>query len=97
MPRYVVHLCGSGIDIPGDDFGDSSARIRGFYVNRVVAADSDESAGATAINQVRTEWASGRFARFGTDPSLSIESARKLGLWDALWARDGGYSFHQEA
>jgi hypothetical protein len=94
MAKYWVQLEGSGIDVPGAEYGDPSQPIRGFFVNRIVRASSESEATTQALASVREDWASGRFARFKSTPALSVTRAEALGFFRALTARNGGYVFH---
>ena len=97
MPRYWIQLQGSGIEVPGHDYGDPEVTIRGFFVNRVVNAISLAEAAERALATVREEWASGPLSRYKAMPTLVVSHSEQLGFWRRLTARNSGYVFHPDA
>ena len=88
----MVLLEGTDISIPG--FDDPTRVLTGFFVSRIVVAETTEEAVARASAGVTEDWASGRYASLGTSPSLEASEVDRLSLWGWVRARNTGYVFY---
>jgi len=94
MAYFEVMLSGKGISLPFE--GTTEVAI-GFYVSRLVRGENQADAENAAKEMVLSEWRSGRFAsNRGAQPALTVNSVARIGMLQALWHRQTGYSFYSE-
>ena len=89
MAYFRVLLEGSGIDIP-----IGGERAVGFFVTRIVRANSVAAAGAEAARVVAAEWSTGYLQHHNSAPSLSVSEVGRVGLLAGAFSRQPGYIFH---
>lgn len=90
MPRYRIVIEGRGLETPTAN----GPPIRGFFVRRVVQADSEEAARRQVLARVEGDWKTGKFAKFGQVPEILAVEAQAVGLLGWLTTRTD-YVFHR--
>ena len=86
-------LHGSGIRLAALD---ASPPIIGFYATHVITAPTEAEAGEKAIQRVRSQWSSGKYAvaTNGSLPKVAVESIAQISLWAKLTSRPKGHTFY---
>jgi hypothetical protein len=93
MTLYRVLIQGSGFDIEGEE----GSRMRGFAVVRLVEAQTEAEAIASATARVAEDWSVGDFRKFGIWPILHAAEIEQLGYIERLRAAETGYVFCTDA
>lgn len=92
MGIYSVIIVGTGIKIPA-----IPEPIIGFFTTRIVNADSAEEAISMATKSVQDDWRKSDYKNqnLGTDPTLELETVKKIGVITAIRNRNirKGYTF----
>lgn len=90
MPRYRIVVEGRGLETPTL----KGLPIRGFFVRRVVQADSVDAARVEALARVEQDWKSGPYSKFGVMPELEAVEAQPVGMLGWITTRTH-YIFHR--
>jgi len=90
MPRYRIVVEGRGLEAPTSN----GAPIRGFFVRRVVQAESEEAARRQVLAKVEGDWKAGKFAKLGQVPEILAVEAQPVGVFGWLTTRTD-YVFHR--
>jgi hypothetical protein len=77
---------------------DSEVQARGFFVTRVVDANSPAEAGAAAIRLLQAEPKFTRMAgAYGQAPDIQVDEVELAPASDPLAVNRGGYLFYEDA